>query len=234
MAKTLINQHAKNLCLNFHQKLSKINGVMEEQIMRFGEHLRQARLAKNLTQEQVAQEFAITRQTLSNWENEKSYPDIGSLIKLSDYYQITLDELLKEDSGMRENLEKREVVNNLKQIKKKLVIAVIGMLVVGLSAVLAKDDVSTIAMILFWISDLTLCSALMDVNSFDQSQSLGLEYGWQKFLTSNKGKYVEVILVIGLTIGLSLIIGQVRGVVMSVGLGTGFLVGAWLYRHHKY
>ncbi|MDC7952748.1 helix-turn-helix transcriptional regulator [Liquorilactobacillus mali] len=48
----------------------------------------------------------MTRQTISSWENEKTYPDIYSLIKLSNYYHILLDTLLKEDTGMREYLEK--------------------------------------------------------------------------------------------------------------------------------
>lgn len=63
----------------------------------------------NLTQEQVARDFFIIRQTISSWENEKTYPDIASLIKLSDYYHISLDTLLKEYSGMKEYLEKKNV-----------------------------------------------------------------------------------------------------------------------------
>ncbi len=67
----------------------------------------------NLTQEQVANDFFITRQTISSWENEKTYPDIASLIKLSDYYHISLDTLLKEDSGMKEYLEKKSVEKSI-------------------------------------------------------------------------------------------------------------------------
>ena len=47
----------------------------------------------------------VSRQTISNWENEKTYPDILSLIQLSDLYQVSLDELLKGDSKMIEHLE---------------------------------------------------------------------------------------------------------------------------------
>ncbi len=77
--------------------------------MKFGDRLKKARTELNLTQEQVARDFFITRQTISSWENEKTYPDIASLIKLSDYYHISLDVLIKEDTGMREYLEKKEV-----------------------------------------------------------------------------------------------------------------------------
>ncbi|MDF7669001.1 helix-turn-helix domain-containing protein [Lactobacillus sp. ESL0703] len=204
--------------------------------MKFGEHLKQARLNKNLTQEQVAQEFAITRQTLSNWENEKSYPDINSLIKLSDYYQLSLDELLKEDTGMRETLQKREVVNNLKQVKKKLIIAVIGMLIIGLSATILEDNASNVELaelILFWISYLMLCSALMDINNFDESQSLGLEYGWQEFLISIKGAIIFAIVSALLSVSF-FYVGQVKSGIASAGLGAGFLVGIWISRHRKH
>ncbi|KRM90926.1 helix-turn-helix domain-containing protein [Liquorilactobacillus cacaonum] len=77
--------------------------------MKFGNRLKKARTELNLTQEQVARDFFITRQTISSWENEKTYPDIASLIKLSDYYHISLDTLLKEYSGMKEYLEKKNV-----------------------------------------------------------------------------------------------------------------------------
>lgn len=81
--------------------------------MKFGDRLKNARTEMNLTQEQVAKDFFITRQTISSWENEKTYPDIASLIRLSDYYHISLDTLLKEDSGMKEYLEKKSVERSI-------------------------------------------------------------------------------------------------------------------------
>ena len=56
------------------------------------------------------------RQTISNWENEKSYPDIISVIELSNLYCISLDDLLKGDSKMIEHLE--ESTNVVKSNKK--------------------------------------------------------------------------------------------------------------------
>ena len=48
-----------------------------------GSKIKAARLEKKLTQEQVAEILGVSRQTISNWENEKSYPDIISVIKMS-------------------------------------------------------------------------------------------------------------------------------------------------------
>lgn len=50
-----------------------------------------------MTQENVAEKINVSRQTISNWENEKSYPDIISVIELSNLYSISLDDLLKGD-----------------------------------------------------------------------------------------------------------------------------------------
>lgn len=54
--------------------------------LRFGERLKQARLAKQLTQKAVAEQLHVSRQTISSWETENSYPDIDSLLRLSDFY----------------------------------------------------------------------------------------------------------------------------------------------------
>lgn len=71
-----------------------------------GQKLQKARKSQELTQEQIAEQLGITRQTISNWENNKSYPDIVSLIKLSDIYQVSLDSLLKGDEAMVKHLAK--------------------------------------------------------------------------------------------------------------------------------
>lgn len=56
--------------------------------MEIGSKLKNARINSGLTQEQVAEKIQVSRQTISNWENEKSYPDIISVINLSDLYNI--------------------------------------------------------------------------------------------------------------------------------------------------
>jgi transcriptional regulator with XRE-family HTH domain len=74
--------------------------------MEIANKLKDARLNAGLTQEQVAEKIMVSRQTISNWENGKSLPDIISIMNLSDLYQISIDELLKGDKRMKEKLEK--------------------------------------------------------------------------------------------------------------------------------
>ena len=81
-----------------------------------GSKIKNARLEKKLTQEQVAELLGVSRQTISNWENAKSYPDIISVIALSDLYSISLDDLLKGDREMMEHLE--ECTNVVKSMQK--------------------------------------------------------------------------------------------------------------------
>ena len=81
-----------------------------------GSKIKAARLDKKLTQEQVAEILGVSRQTISNWENEKSYPDIISVIELSSLYSISLDDLLKGDERMMEHLE--ESTNVVKSNQK--------------------------------------------------------------------------------------------------------------------
>jgi transcriptional regulator with XRE-family HTH domain len=89
--------------------------------MEIGKKLKETRLKCNMTQEQVSEMLYVSRQTISNWENEKSYPDIVSIIKLSDLYSISLDELLKGDEKMIEHLEDS---TNIVESNTKLIVAI--------------------------------------------------------------------------------------------------------------
>ena len=79
---------------------------MEVIWMEIGKKLKEARIHSGFTQEQIAEKIMVSRQTVSNWENGKSFPDIISVMNLSDLYQISLDELLKGDQNMRVKMEK--------------------------------------------------------------------------------------------------------------------------------
>ena len=84
--------------------------------MEIGKKLKDARMKSGFTQENVAEKINVSRQTISNWENEKSYPDIISVIALSDLYSTSLDDLLKGDREMMEHLE--ECTNVVKSTQK--------------------------------------------------------------------------------------------------------------------
>ena len=68
--------------------------------MKLGQTIISIRKERNMTQEEFARIFHVTRQTVSNWENEKSYPDLETLVRISEEFQISLDAMLKEDVQM--------------------------------------------------------------------------------------------------------------------------------------
>ena len=80
--------------------------------MKIGEKLKEKRTSAGLSQEALSERIGVSRQTISSWENDRSYPDIGSILKLSDLYSLSLDELLKEDEGMRKHVEKTAVLTD--------------------------------------------------------------------------------------------------------------------------
>ncbi|WP_119325436.1 helix-turn-helix transcriptional regulator [Companilactobacillus musae] len=98
--------------------------------MKFGNRLKQERQKKQMTQQKVADDLNVSRQTISSWETENSYPDIESLIQLSNYYQVSLDTLLKEDTGMTEYLKKQEVLKSIKPVT--IVLTIIDVMFIAL------------------------------------------------------------------------------------------------------
>ena len=67
-----------------------------------------------------------SRQTISSWENGKSYPDIVSIIKMSDIFNISLDKMLKEDKKLVNNMqENMDTVKSNKSIVFTILFAII-------------------------------------------------------------------------------------------------------------
>lgn len=78
--------------------------------MELGKQIRKYRQEAQLSQEDLSSRVYVSRQTISNWENDKSYPDVSSLVLLSEIFQISLDELIKGDiETMKEVIKKEEI-----------------------------------------------------------------------------------------------------------------------------
>jgi len=103
--------------------------------MSIGEVIKQARSEKGFSQEVMAEKVGVSRQTLSNWETGKSYPDITNVIALSDVYGVTLDSLLKGDSDMIKHLEES---TNVTKSRKQVVASIIalGIFLLGVVAII--------------------------------------------------------------------------------------------------
>ena len=77
--------------------------------MELGKQIRKYRMEANLSQEKLADKIYVSRQTISNWENDKNYPDINSLVLMSEVFHVSLDHLVKGDlERMKKEIDKQE------------------------------------------------------------------------------------------------------------------------------
>ncbi len=74
--------------------------------MDLGKRIKDEREKLNMSQDELAQKMDISRQAISKWETGNSYPDIEKILKLSEIFQLSLDELVKGDKNFQENLIK--------------------------------------------------------------------------------------------------------------------------------
>ncbi|MDY4022403.1 helix-turn-helix transcriptional regulator [Staphylococcus borealis] len=65
--------------------------------MEIGQQIRKYREKENYSQEYLAEKLYVSRQTISNWENERSYPDIHNLLMMCNLFNVSLDDLVKGD-----------------------------------------------------------------------------------------------------------------------------------------
>ena len=82
--------------------------------MDIGKQISNIRKEHQLTQEEFGRLFHVTRQTVSNWENRKSFPDLQILVEISNEFDISLDTLLKGDSKMIKEMDKERVMGMIK------------------------------------------------------------------------------------------------------------------------
>ena len=83
--------------------------------MELGKQIKKYRQEAQLSQEELAERIYVSRQTISNWENDKSYPDVNSLVLLSETFQVSLDKLIKGDIDIMKDVIQREEVEKMKR-----------------------------------------------------------------------------------------------------------------------
>lgn len=100
--------------------------------MEVGNQIKKYRQSIKLTQEELAEKIYVTRQTVSNWENGKNYPDLNSLIMLCNLFNISLDILVKGDVI---EMKKQVVQDDVRKFKRDTVIFTVLLIVTLLSAI---------------------------------------------------------------------------------------------------
>ena len=97
--------------------------------MELGKQIKKFRQQTHLSQEELANRVYVSRQTISNWENDKSYPDVNSLVLLSEIFQISLDKLIKGDIEVMKDVIQKEEIEKMNRYGKVYTIMLIATVV---------------------------------------------------------------------------------------------------------
>ena len=99
--------------------------------MEVGKQIKRFRRDLKLSQEELAGKIFVTRQTISNWENGKNYPDVNSLVLLSQLFNTSLDILVKGDVI---EMKKQVAQDDVRRFKRDTVIFTVLIFVTVLAA----------------------------------------------------------------------------------------------------
>lgn len=110
--------------------------------MNIGKSIHRIRTENNMSQEEFSKIFFVTRQTVSNWENEKSYPDLNTIVKISDRFGVSLDKLLKEDEEMVNDISEKTAVGIKWNKIRRTVFIVISIVLIGMVLFLTVQNVT--------------------------------------------------------------------------------------------
>ena len=146
--------------------------------MDIGVKIKSARIKAGLTQEQTAEALGVSRQTISNWENGKTYPGIVNVVKMSYLYDISLDCLLKEEKSMSDYLHYLDESTNVVKSKERfskliLIMAYLGIWVISLIVFwffTSGSDAMGYSIMFLWV--------LLPVTTFVISLLIGINGYW--------------------------------------------------------
>lgn len=112
--------------------------------MKFSEQIKDLRTREKLTQEQFAEKLNITRQAVSNWENDRNLPDIEMLILIAQNFHISLDELILGGNDVDEvNVMTDKLVRDgseNRRAKMNMISTIVGgvLMIMGLMCLIIK------------------------------------------------------------------------------------------------
>ena len=142
-------------------------------MLTIGERIKKYRNEKGLTQEELSKILLVSRSAISNWEIGRNYPVLDSIVLLSDLFEISLDELLKEDNTMVTKISKEQKRGKL---NKKLVVYLLGVIVFLLL---------TIGFILYQTTDFNQYISTKIVSNVELTEENA--YKWKQVSFNQKG-----------------------------------------------
>lgn len=143
--------------------------------MNIGKSIRQIRTENNMSQEDFAEIFFVTRQTVSNWENSKSYPDLNTIVKISDRFGVSLDTLLRDDEKMVNEISEKTAVGIKWSRFRRTIFTVISVMIICLLVTLSVYGI-------VWVSQ----KNRLEKNFSQNIYSLGFSESPERYYTLRK------------------------------------------------
>ncbi|MCH5258693.1 MAG: helix-turn-helix transcriptional regulator [Lachnospiraceae bacterium] len=100
--------------------------------MSLGENLQFLRKKDNITQEQLAEQLEVSRQSVSKWESDTAYPEMEKIIQICDLFHVGMDDLVRKDVSLLYVGDKTEYDNHM-NIYAKMMAAGVGIILLGVS-----------------------------------------------------------------------------------------------------
>lgn len=117
--------------------------------MKIEDKIKTYRKEKGWTQKELAELLHLSDKTISSWETGRTYPDLDNLIQLADLFELTLDELIREDKKMIKNLDKK-----IKRSTYTLPFIIIGLVLIVLITYMTLSPNSFSGTIMMWLTTL--------------------------------------------------------------------------------
>lgn len=103
--------------------------------MSLGENLQFLRKRDNITQEQLAEALEVSRQSVSKWESDTSYPEMDKLLQLADFFHCNLDDMVKQDVSSKYVENKGDYDSFYNKFSKQITLGV-GLILFGITTML--------------------------------------------------------------------------------------------------
>lgn len=175
--------------------------------MTFGENLVNLRKSKGVSQERLAEELGLTRQTISKWELNQSTPDLQYIVQMSEYFEVSVDYLVKgkeTTSGKVQEQEREQACvkkqNHLIGYKWVFVLGLV-LMAVSMFGIMGFTVCAAIEPCEVWIDDrgyLGLAGFLRYTESQDSFAALNLLFlsgigcaGWGIFKQLRQSKHAQ-------------------------------------------
>lgn len=198
--------------------------------MNFENNLQKLRKSKNLSQGQLAEIIDVSRQSISKWESGTTYPEMDKLLQLSELFNVSLDELIKEKTNKKSEEKYLKLSKNeYNQRYQKLALGVafgVALIIIGISiaAFIGPEEKMSALMFFIFLTFGVVLIMYYGISEGNLDEVKKIDYLKEEIETFNK-KFV-----LGITLGVGIILfGIILTIILDMlNLKENFVGGFFL------